>query len=124
MTIRQAMDDAALDALTRLFQSCLGEYLALWVKKQNDYGYENIAIYGAPGVVVRATDKVMRLKAHYIDGRSMENEVIEDTWKDLVGYGLIGLVCERGLWPKIELENICEEMSKYPAVEQVNRKEN
>lgn len=122
-TLADSMRQAATDVLVHL----LDEYLELWEKKQADYGYENIGLFQERGVVIRLCDKLMRLKGHYMDGREMQNESVEDTWMDCIGYGLIGLVCERGLWPHydlaslMEFDNIPEEDNAISAEGQASR---
>jgi hypothetical protein len=32
---------------------------------------------------------------------ALADEPLEDTWKDLIGYSLMGLLCHRGLWPGV-----------------------
>lgn len=108
--ILRAMKEAAWSALQRLGTDVLVEYLELWVKKHHDYGPENHAIWGTQGCVIRATDKLMRLKRWYFDSMAMQNEPIEDTWLDLIGYGLIGLVIKRGQWPVTTLSEAMESM--------------
>ena len=66
--------------------------------KGNDYSGKspdtlaNLRPCGVLGVVVRISDKFMRLKSHYIDGVPMKNESIEDTWDDLINYAHYGRI--------------------------------
>lgn len=105
-----AMKEAAWSSLQRVQTHTLVEYMELWIKKHHDYGVENHAIWGCEGAIIRATDKLMRLKGHYFDGRMMLTDKTEDDWLDLIGYGLIGLVVERGQWPITTLEAVLEDM--------------
>lgn len=66
--------------------------------KQTDYGSGNISAFGEFGVLVRCSDKVNRLKTLLEAKRAPKNEALEDSWKDLANYGIIGLMCHRGLW--------------------------
>lgn len=76
------------------------EYLELWKQKQRSYGPHNIGDFGEMGCLIRANDKIQRLRRHYMGKNvSLDDESIEDTWLDLMGYALMGLVNERGLWP-------------------------
>jgi len=52
----------------------------------------NLRPCGILGIVVRISDKFMRLKSHYIDGVEMQNESIEDTWDDLINYAFYGRI--------------------------------
>lgn len=61
------------------------------------YGPGNIAQFGDYGVLVRLSDKLSRMQ-HSLE-HDHADESVEDTWKDVVGYGLIGLAWSRGLWP-------------------------
>jgi len=69
-----------------------------------DYGPGNInhAHGGAiNGLLVRIGDKFERLKNLVKkDGIKPQHESIEDSFKDLANYGVIGLMVQRGLWPK------------------------
>ncbi len=62
------------------------------VEKHHDYGEENLAAFGELGVLVRASDKVARLK-NLLDKKGMVvNESREDTWQDLAGYAIQALI--------------------------------
>lgn len=65
------------------------------VRKQRDYGPENIRRFGRQGLMVRLHDKVARLENLDGDGRQPENESIRDTFMDIVGYCAIGMMWER-----------------------------
>lgn len=67
------------------------------VKKQRDYGHQNIKRFGRIGLVVRMQDKVARLenltsKGIFDDGA--ENESIFDNVVDVMGYSAIGIMWE------------------------------
>ncbi len=81
-------------ALARLNAECD----RVMAEKQRDYGNLNIAIWDVLGVVVRLTDKVMRLRELILSGRSPQNESIRDTAVDIRNYGLILLMLIDGLW--------------------------
>lgn len=73
----------------------------LLVSKQKDYGPR--AIREAPGgptlgVLVRAHDKLERL-VHLTGKDSIVHESIEDSWRDLANYAIIGLLVHTGEWP-------------------------
>jgi len=74
----------------------------LFCKKQHDYSSNSIARNGEMGVLVRVDDKLNRLRTLLMSDESAANESLLDTWMDVAGYGLIGLLCHRGLWPKYE----------------------
>lgn len=83
------------------------------ISKQHDYGHDNILWGGVEGIVIRAHDKVARIKnlmkrqsemsvslPTSQDGTTLtvtpKNESLADSWLDLAGYGLIGMMLERG----------------------------
>lgn len=65
--------------------------------RHQKYGPGNIAEYGEQGLLVRLGDKYARLK----NGLETDfaDESVEDTVRDVVGYGLIWLMWRKGLWP-------------------------
>ena len=68
------------------------------VKKQRDYGHENIARFGRQGLIIRTHDKLARLENLTKVARSYQaqNESITDTVLDIAGYSAIGVMWERG----------------------------
>jgi hypothetical protein len=74
----------------------------LLVKKQIDYGPQNIASApGGPlnGLLVRMHDKMERLKhLIYVTKDTPKNESIEDSFIDLLNYSAIALMVLRGKW--------------------------
>ena len=75
---------------------------ATLVRKQHDYGHENIARFGRQGLLVRVHDKIARLKNLSRPDRDAKNEAIEDTYMDIIGYCAIGMMWERN-WFLLEL---------------------
>ncbi len=86
---------------------------ALMLRKQAAYGAKNIEVFGELGVLVRASDKLERLK--HLARRKFtrpiqadadpdqadadpEWETVEDTWRDLMNYALIALMLRHGMW--------------------------
>jgi hypothetical protein len=85
-------------AVYDLFQ----EAAELLLSKHRDYGPLNIAHSpGGPvnGLRVRLHDKLARLNHLTDQAADPEHESLEDTWRDIVGYGAIGLLVSRGEWP-------------------------
>lgn len=73
------------------------------IKKQKDYGPNNIrrSPYGAQqGLVVRLYDKIARLANLTSSGKTPENESLRDTYIDIAGYAIIGLMILDGTFPK------------------------
>ncbi len=70
------------------------------IKKNKDYGDDNILEMGEIGVSYRIEEKAHRLR-HLLDVKSKpENEPIEDTYLDLAGYSVIGLMLRRNKFKK------------------------
>ena len=67
------------------------------ISKQYDYGHDNILTFREQGLVVRLWDKVARLKnLLWVSKESPKNESIEDTFTDIAGYAIIGLMLANG----------------------------
>ena len=71
------------------------ELVDLLISKQRDYGHGNILAFGELGVLVRANDKIERLKNLLIKKQEPSNESVEDTWRDLANYAIIALMLRR-----------------------------
>ncbi len=95
MTATPKTFDEACEQLAR-------EIAQVVIKKQRDYGKENILKYEAfmrqvlgkdyqigVGVLARLNDKFERLKNLYKKGTKPENEPIEDTFSDIIGYATV-----------------------------------
>jgi hypothetical protein len=82
------------------FLHVLGYMTLLFSKKQESYGPSNIADFGLLGVVVRANDKIARLRNILFDGgqNTLADESLTDTLLDLANYGVIGTMINSGIW--------------------------
>lgn len=71
---------------------------AVLVRKQMDYGHENIRKFGRTGLIVRIQDKVARLENLVAKGSAddPQNESLLDNVVDVMGYSAIGIMWERG----------------------------
>ena len=73
----------------------------LLISKHKDYGRGNIQAFGEYGVLVRATDKILRLQ-NLLKPSGDEsipfNESVEDTWRDLANYAIIALMLRANLF--------------------------
>ena len=99
-----AVDGTSGDAeLEHRLATVMAEYMALWKKKQRSYGPHNIGAFGEQGCLIRANDKIQRLRRALFMQKdvSLDDETLEDTWKDLIGYALMGLLCHRRQWPGV-----------------------
>jgi hypothetical protein len=72
--------------------------ISLLDRKQRDYGSENISAFGEYGCLVRATDKLARLRNLLTNVSGPKNEAIEDSWLDLSNYCLIAVLNRRNEW--------------------------
>lgn len=79
-------------------QNVLKEIEALLKRKNEMYGDENITKIGQEGIIVRLDEKLERLKHLSKVRKDPPEETIEDTWKDIVGYGIIGIMLKRKKW--------------------------
>jgi hypothetical protein len=66
------------------------------VRKQRDYGHQNIARFGRQGLLIRVHDKVARLEnlMKFASSGTPNFESIQDTVMDLAGYSTIGMMWE------------------------------
>lgn len=62
------------------------------VRKQTDYGHQNIARFGNNGLLVRVHDKIARLENLSKRSQDPQNESVIDNYTDLIGYSAIGMM--------------------------------
>ena len=77
------------------FDFAPAEIHKILVRKQSDYGPENIRRFGRQGLMVRLHDKVARLENLSLRGTDPENESVKDTFIDIIGYCSIGIMWEQ-----------------------------
>lgn len=73
----------------------------LLLSKHRDYGPRNIS--DAPGgaingLRVRMHDKLARINNLFDSGARPEHESLEDSFKDMANYAIIGMLVLRGKW--------------------------
>ncbi len=87
-----------IDPFEHNLRDAFDEMVELLVKKRKAYGPGNLVQFGSLGIAVRASDKVYRLANLLQSGEktSADGESIEDAFRDLCGYGILGLLHERG----------------------------
>lgn len=81
------------------------ELYDLLMSKHNDYGPKNISNSpGGPinGLMVRMHDKTARIHNLYYKNKGINHESLEDSFKDLANYAIIGLLVLRGKWDNEE----------------------
>ena len=86
-------------AVAQTFQ----ELVDLLLSKHKDYGPKNIS--DAPGgalngLRVRMHDKLARINNLVDNNKNPEHESLEDSFKDMANYAIIGLLVLRGEWDK------------------------
>ena len=77
------------------------ELAELLLSKHKDYGPKNISDSpGGPlnGLRVRMHDKLARINNLIDNNKEPENESLEDSFKDMANYAIIGLLVLRGKW--------------------------
>jgi hypothetical protein len=100
------------------FLKILDQMRELHIRKAADYGrgadpFANVrasAEFGIPewvGVMVRANDKVHRIKSFIANG-TLKNESVEDSLKDLAAYAIIALVLYREMaaWEQVGMPTV------------------
>jgi hypothetical protein len=97
-----------IDAQNTTFEYHVGktyqELLDLLLSKHKDYGPKNISDSpGGPvnGLRVRMHDKLARINNLVDNNRNPEHESLEDSFKDMANYAIIGLLVLRGEWDNI-----------------------
>ncbi len=79
-----------------IYEKTAQEIANLLRKKQEDYGEYNIEKFGTKGILVRLNDKVSRLINLIWDSDKEPNfESVEDTWMDIAGYAILGIIEEQ-----------------------------
>lgn len=81
----------------RIEQACT-ELAQTLIMKTRDYGRGSIDEFGQLGVLVQIGNKYNRLKNLINSGEEAQFEPIEDSWKDLAGYAVIGWLNSQGRW--------------------------
>lgn len=78
------------------FENLEPEVAAVLVRKQLDYGPNNILRFGSTGLAVRVYDKISRLENLMTSGETPNNESLRDNCLDVIGYAAIGMMFEAG----------------------------
>ena len=66
-----------------------GEIVEMLIKKNHDYGDDNLVKRGLLGIIIRMEDKLARLDNLYIIPKKPHvEESLEDTLKDIAGYAI------------------------------------
>lgn len=89
--------------LDSAYEVVLQELLELFLKKHQDYGKGNILSIQELGIAFRISEKAERLKHLLMTKNEPTNESIEDTWKDIAVYAIIGVLYHREQFQKLEV---------------------
>ncbi len=80
------------------------EQLHLLLSKNADYSPLNISMapFGVmEGLMTRISDKFYRVINLLEQGTEAKHESLEDSFRDLMGYAAIGVLCLQGQWPGV-----------------------
>lgn len=89
--------------LDEAFDQVLQQMLKTFIRKNLDYGKDNILDTGELGIMFRVNDKVKRLQHLSQTQRAPANESIEETWLDIAVYAAIAVILRRGEFERLEL---------------------
>lgn len=90
--------------LDQAYQEVLEELLQTFLQKHRDYGKGNILAVKELGISMRITEKVERIKNLLVTANVPQNESLEDTWKDIAVYAIIGMLYRRGQFEALEVD--------------------
>ncbi|MCL4387206.1 DUF1599 domain-containing protein, partial [Patescibacteria group bacterium] len=80
-------------------EKTLEKCFELGVKKNADYGDDNILRFGEKGLIVRISDKYSRVQNLLKkNSRSVVDEKIEDTLEDIINYSTYGEMLVDKIW--------------------------
>lgn len=94
------------------YEKIVEEQFELFAKKHLDYGMSNISVgtqleteeevnLSLTGLWFRIQDKVSRWKNLLLQSKTKpQNESMQDTYQDIVNYGIIAQIVSRGKWRK------------------------
>jgi len=77
----------------------IDELTSVLIKKQKDYGHDNISRFGRLGLLVRVHDKIARLENLARREAEPENESLRDNYMDVINYCAIGMMVEMEWFP-------------------------
>ena len=99
--------------MTAEFLQIQSEQYELFLRKQHDYGPQNVAVgsllktkedikLSLLGLWFRIQDKTERIKTLLMrdDGNSVQDEPVVDSYNDISVYGIMAQVVSRGKWAK------------------------
>ena len=90
-------EEITVEEASEPIQDATAEVMHLLLEKNAKYGNNNLTKYGHTGILVRLSDKLSRLEnmseagAKNVKEYDELRESIEDVYKDIAGYGILGL---------------------------------
>ena len=90
-------EEITVEEASESIQDATAEVMQLLLEKNAKYGNNNLTKYGHTGILVRLSDKLSRLEnmseagAKNVKEYDELRESIEDVYKDIAGYGILGL---------------------------------
>lgn len=86
----------AMQALASEDKFSLTDMHELLVRKQHDYGHDNINSFGIIGICIRLCDKIARIRN--LQGRDTNglNEPLHDSYMDVIGYATVACMYHDG----------------------------
>ena len=77
------------------YNKIIKEVLVLSKIKNAAYGCSNLMLWEGKGIIVRMNDKISRLNNIIFNDSLEEDELIEDTLKDLINYAVYFIMLKR-----------------------------
>jgi hypothetical protein len=75
------------------YQNIQKELFDTFVKKNGDYGNDNLDTFGKIGIMIRLQDKINRfINVSKNNIHLVEDETLDDTIKDLINYSYLFLI--------------------------------
>lgn len=94
-----APDARTMEQFQQELSNLLVEMQETLTAKRKAYGTTALTRFGPMGILIRMSDKMDRLTNRFRDGSDsvggMDTDSVEDSWRDLIGYALLGLMEHR-----------------------------
>lgn len=92
-------DDPANQQFMADLDDVLREVKQMLISKRRGYGPpSNLLRFGEMGIVIRTSDKLDRLSNFIQHGEGGLLEGKTDAWRDIIGYGVLGLMNDQGMF--------------------------
>ena len=78
-------------AIEKSMRQVCDEIVTVVIKKNHDYGDNNLLRHGLRGILIRLDDKSARLANLLDKAGQVDDETVEDTLKDIAGYAMQGI---------------------------------